>query len=180
MRKRHPKTRALRSEYESLVVGSTPRDAEVEYLVAIREEDLEKVEVMFTKFPPDFEFSNSTSALGIAVEAGKIKSVKVLPDKGIETLKYGHWNSALRSAARSDAVVMLKVLLDTYTEKPSSIGMSSIALGYAAEYGMEKAAKLLIDIGAEVNLRSLGGETPLDLAASGGYYLVMQLLIMSG
>jgi ankyrin repeat protein len=58
--------------------------------------------------------------------------------------------------------------------------MSSIALSHAAKHGNEEVAKLLVESGAKVDADYLYRAQPIHLAASGGYYLVIQFLIMNG
>ena len=60
------------------------------------------------------------------------------------------------------------------TSKMSNINIGDkyyhkTALMYASEYGHDRIVRALIEAGADVTLRSIGGNTALDYASAGGH-----------
>jgi ankyrin repeat protein len=182
MRENHPMEKNLRQEYERIVAKSTPTDVGLDYLVAIGNEDVEKVGTLFQQHP-NFQFSWSKSALHIAVEAGKAKSVNVLLTKGVIicTEDYdGH--SALDVAARKNMVEIASLILKSVDNDEKRREMSSKALSHAVSWGhgeVAEVAELLIDAGVDVT-KEVIGQPLLVLAARSKYHLIIKLLITKG
>jgi hypothetical protein len=177
MRQDHPKEKNLRLEYEKIVAQNPSKDIGSDYLVAIGAEDLETIEIMFEQYPA-FQFSNSRSALHIAVDAGKGNSVELLLAKGaIVHATDSRYLKALDVAGRNNMVAIASMILECINNSDERRTMSSNALYHAVIQGNLEVCELSIEAGADVatNERAL-----LAATAFGGHYLIVKLLITKG
>ena len=91
----------------------------------------------------------------------------------------GHSGSIL-NAARVGDLAGVQALLDAGVDMNAKDGNGWTALHYAADYGYEEIAELLIAKGADVNAKNPNMLTPLYFAAQNNRKEVAQLLIAGG
>ena len=89
--------------------------------------------------------------------------------------------SGLRSAINSDHDLRLLALLENGADIDAEDDVGgSTALSYAAWFGREKTVRLLLDRGANVDLRDRSGRTALHWAAHSGYLDIVTDLVERG
>jgi ankyrin repeat protein len=146
--------------------------------------------------------SNGWTALMLASKAGHIDIVKLLIDKGVDVnTNRDIGTTALVSASGAGHIDVVKLLIDkgvdvnakdnhirkvimyAYPAHPRKIlkrNMGMTALMSASGAGHIDIAKLLIDKGADVNVKSNDGWTALIDASVNGHVNVVKLLIDKG
>lgn len=118
------------------------------------------------------------------LEARIVKLEKILNESinelGIDGDAYDKLASMLHSM---DVVKMRRALKMGADPNMSSVhqndGNGCTALRTAAIFGEYDAAKLLIDAGADVNMKDIVGKTPLDYAIENGHEDIVDLLLYS-
>lgn len=123
------------------------------------------------------------TALRYAAGAGNYESVRILLESGADVnAKNSEGRTALMSAATFKFnLAMVQLLLDFKADVNAQNDDGYTALMQAADWGNTKVVKLLLDAGADVNMRTKAKRlTALDLARKGGYKEVMQMLIDAG
>ncbi|KAG8196379.1 hypothetical protein JTE90_009595 [Oedothorax gibbosus] len=86
----------------------------------------------------------------------------------------------LRAAANSNAIDIMKNLLDNDVDPCAADGRQRSPLHFAAAAGYTEAAQLLIERGADPNQRDSVGNTPLHLAACTTHIEMITLLLKAG
>ncbi|OQV24757.1 Ankyrin repeat domain-containing protein 17 [Hypsibius exemplaris] len=127
--------------------------------------------------------TNRNTALTLACFQGRTECVRVLVEKGANL----EWRSknglnALMEAANGGFHEIGKILVDAGAEVDCAPVPSTkdTPLTIAAEKGHAKFCQLLIDNGAQVNLRNKKGCSPLWLACQNGHFDVVQALVGCG
>lgn len=112
-----------------------------------------------------------------AIRNGNAEKLKELLQAGAELTP-----DLLILAASDNQIECMKVLLDLGLSPNAPDGESQNALHLCAAYGYTEGAKLLLQAGADVNMRSPahGGSTPLMLAAKNNHTECARLLVESG
>ena len=122
---------------------------------------------------------NETTALMKAAEKGHDETVETLLELGADiNLRNSFGNTALMLAAEYGKAGVVEVLLSYYEtiEKDVMNTYQYTALILAAENGHKDCAQLLIDNGADLNLRNMFGKTALIMAAENGHCGIVELL----
>ncbi|KAK6349855.1 hypothetical protein TWF696_006118 [Orbilia brochopaga] len=124
------------------------------------------------------------TALAVAAqEESALPILKRLLEKGADTSLYGErCGTPLQEAARHHNNMAIELLLD-YGANVNQIfvghGGSALAAACRDDRGMP-TIKLLLDRGADINLRGGKYETPLQYAAKEGYLEVVKFLVANG
>jgi hypothetical protein len=82
--------------------------------------------------------------------------------------------------SRNEIGIVRQLLQNNSTLVNADLGAQFRPLHYAAEAGFVEIAKLLLDLGANVNAQNQQGQTPLYLAASEGHVALVRLLLERG
>ncbi|KAL8884391.1 MAG: hypothetical protein Q9192_006858, partial [Flavoplaca navasiana] len=132
------------------------------------------------------------TALVFASSGGYTEMVQILLSNGISTKLNGNID-ALRAAAIKGHADIVRILLGAGFDVNATVtavheedlqdghGWGQSALQHATEYGRLSMVKLLIDLGADINVAADGEwRTALQLASWRGYLEMVQLLVQSG
>ena len=111
----------------------------------------------------------AVTPLHLAAVLGYAASARVLIEQGkadLESRTGFTEHTPLHSAAESDHVEMVKLLLDSGAQVDARDTYSETPLHYAAREGAVESARLLIAAGADVNAKNESGSTPLSFATN--------------
>ncbi|RYP54685.1 hypothetical protein DL768_000621 [Monosporascus sp. mg162] len=131
----------------------------------------------------DAQDSNGRTPLSLVAEKGYTEAAAPLLDNGanVGTKDNRGW-TALHWACKGGHELMARCLL--LRQGVGGVGakdkQGATALYWAAEKGHEATVRLLLENGAEVNLREGRGTTPLQGASAGGHEGVARLLLDKG
>ncbi|MFZ7111999.1 MAG: ankyrin repeat domain-containing protein [Desulfatiglandales bacterium] len=120
------------------------------------------------------------------IKDGDVESVdKLLSEKPLlmNTKKPPHESSLLHYAVSCLQIELVSLLADRITNINEMDRLGRTCLHYASWEGLCDIAKILIDSGADVNVRegTYGdGKTPLHRAAENGHADVVELLLING
>jgi ankyrin repeat protein len=139
----------------------------------VREGDAETVRSMLEHGADPKQLVNDQTLLFLAAANNSMETVKVLLAHGADPNQEDPRTKAvpLQWAATAE---MTAVLLDAGAKVDAVVNTGETALGRAAMYGRPEQALLLLDHGADVNHRDLGGSTPLMRALN---VAMVQLLL---
>jgi ankyrin repeat protein len=165
---------------------------------AARGNDLETIRIIADAGVPvnDADFAGVTPLIA-AASSGNVQSVKLLLAKGANvnavsgdgsfqkvkagTIALGNF-TALLSAAASGSLEMVTVLLDAGADVNAKDvrGMTPLMLAVATDHQSADVVRAFINRKADVNVRSLAGETALDWARKIGNPTTVRLLERAG
>ena len=116
------------------------------------------------------------SPLELAMDNGRWDIALMLQNYALQK----QTNSASSAAAHGDVEALRDLIQKNPSEleKPDELGLTPLA--WAAETGQEKAAELLLSLGANANAANRGGRRPIDWAAGAGHLPVVRLLAATG
>ncbi|CAM5784608.1 ankyrin repeat domain-containing protein [Ottowia pentelensis] len=115
------------------------------------------------------------SVLMMAAYKGDLDIARALIDKDADVNKPG-W-TPLHYAATKGHLKMMDLLLEHYAFIDAQAPNGNTPLMMAAFYSTPEAVKLLIQAGADVNMRNSGGKTALDLAQMSNHRNSADLII---
>ena len=115
------------------------------------------------------------SVLMMAAFKGDLDIARALIDKDADVNKPG-W-TPLHYAATKGHLKMMDLLLEHYAFIDAQAPNGNTPLMMAAFYSTPEAVKLLIQAGADVNMRNSGGKTALDLAQMSNHRNSADLII---
>lgn len=125
----------------------------------------DKVALYLSKLPqlrPDLASVDGETALMMAALTNKMDVAKTLIDRGAEVNRPG-W-TALHYAATNGHIAMLRMLLEQSAYIDAEAPNGNTPLMMAARYSSPRAVKLLLEEGADPNVKNYAGQTALDLA----------------
>ncbi|MFZ6861027.1 ankyrin repeat domain-containing protein [Undibacterium sp. Ji67W] len=133
-------------------------------MIAIREKSMKVVDTLLSASDIKLEqhARNGDTALMLASFLGNVEAVKKLIAAGAEVNQPG-W-AAVHYAAASGNVETLSLLLEHAAYIDSESPNKTTPLMMALNFGMYDTAKMLIDAGADINLKNDAGMTALDFA----------------
>lgn len=116
--------------------------------------------------------------LEAAATAGQDHIVRILLELEYEINYIARSQLGVLSAVKSGHIDLFKFLLERH--KPSTSSLQSQALLTAAEYGHAEIVRMMLEAGADVDTRGIGGPSAIQLAASLGRADVVRLLLAAG
>lgn len=120
--------------------------------------------------------------LSLAVNANHLECVQALLQAGVDPNSVdGDGMTSLMRAAKNSHIACMQFLLDSGAMSNFVNPINGYtALTVAAQYGKVDAAKLLLDIGVNINATNKDGATPLVIAIIAGRPNIVELLLKSG
>lgn len=118
----------------------------------------------------DAELIDSTNSSGDALihevaKRGDVQLLEFLIRKGVNVNTRG-WNGSTPlhqvAGSHSGATLMMEALIDARADLDAIDFDGRTPLHYAAQWGLQKAVRLLLDHGAHPSIKSKDGLTPLD------------------
>ena len=116
----------------------------------------------------------------LASKFGNTTEVRSLLEKGVDVNAVGEDNgNALMSAINAENEAMALLLLEMGADVNSEY-RGAYPLHKASMFGLEAVVRLLLEKGAEVDIRSNEDETPLQVAANFGHGTILRVLLENG
>jgi ankyrin repeat protein len=130
------------------------------------------------RFLLDAGAAPSASALQAAVERQNKAAVEILLDAGVDVNERNVLNRALYYAGNSEVALFL---LQRGADPEAHGDDDRVPLHYAARNNLPDVAKALVEAKVGLNPRDRSdGDTPLHMAAGGGYIGMVELLVAAG
>lgn len=145
-------------------------------MLAVREPSLKVAELLagWPKVKTEVRNDKDESVLMLAALKGYLSLVKKLVEHDADVNKTG-W-TPLHYAASSGQVVVIEFLLDNSAYIDAESPNGSTPLMMAAMYGSPEAVKVLIQAGADLNIKNQLGLTALDFAVRGSRQNAKELI----
>lgn len=145
-------------------------------MLAVKEPSLKVAQLLATwpKVKTEVRNENDESALMLAALKGHVALVKLLVENDADVNKPG-W-TPLHYAATAGNVPIIELLLDNSAYIDAESPNGSTPLMMAAMYGTPESVKVLIQAGADLNLKNQLGLTALDFAIRGNRQNAKELI----
>lgn len=145
-------------------------------MLAVREPSLKVAQLLasWPKIKTEVRNDKDESALMLAALKGYLPLVKQLVDNDADVNKPG-W-TPLHYAASTGQVAVIEFLLDNSAYIDAESPNGSTPLMMAAMYGSPEAVKVLIQAGADLNIKNQLGLTALDFAVRGNRQNAKELI----
>lgn len=123
--------------------------------------------------------TNGNIPLHLAAKSGHMEVVKLLIAEGADVNRTNVFNEPPLFYATDTEVAKTLIAGGANVTRKNEIGYTTV-LHNAVRHNNKKLAELLISEGACVDWKNLVGQTPIHLAAMGGYLEIAQVLIAAG
>ena len=145
-------------------------------MLAVKEPSLKVAQLLATwpKVKTEVRNENDESALMLAALKGHVALVKLLVENDADVNKPG-W-TPLHYAATAGNVPIIELLLDNSAYIDAESPNGSTPLMMAAMYGTPESVKVLIQAGADLNVKNQLGLTALDFAIRGNRQNAKELI----
>ncbi len=145
-------------------------------MLAVKEPSLKVAQLLATwpKVKTEVRNENDESALMLAALKGHVALVKLLVENDADVNKSG-W-APLHYAATAGNVPIIELLLDNSAYIDAESPNGSTPLMMAAMYGTPESVKVLIQAGADLNVKNQLGLTALDFAVRGNRQNAKELI----
>ena len=145
-------------------------------MLAVKEPSLKVAQLLATwpKVKTEVRNENDESALMLAALKGHVALVKLLVENDADVNKPG-W-TPLHYAATAGNVPIIELLLDNSAYIDAESPNGSTPLMMAAMYGTPEAVKVLIQAGADLNVKNQLGLSALDFAVRGNRQNAKELI----
>jgi ankyrin repeat protein len=145
-------------------------------MLAVKEPSFKVAQLLATwpKVKTEVRNENDESALMLAALKGHVALVKLLVENDADVNKPG-W-TPLHYAATSGNVPIIELLLDNSAYIDAESPNGSTPLMMAAMYGTPESVKVLIQAGADLNVKNQLGLTALDFAVRGNRQNAKELI----
>jgi cytochrome c len=125
------------------------------------------------------ESDGTATPLYLATWMGHIEAAKLLMERGADVNAPTTLGPVLIAAVGTDKIELLKLLLERDADPNSSHG-GEFAIHAAVTRGCLDCVKALVGAGADVNVKTEGGKTPIHLAKRAGQREVADYLLSHG